>query len=316
MWWKLSGEGPHLLLHLGGSRSYVGRTPTLEWHLVPFILHRSNQREHQHSRCGCALPARRSPAKGCSNTPKAIPFRRGPGMTGEVVVEGLGHVKYKRSHVSANPGGEWPPRFTKLQIFFEGGGKLAFTDSRRCGAHSVGAKLSAVVALGAELLKVLVRAAGEPSGRSATMATRVSRSSSMLDSEPPGAPPSPQLCARAAAGRPASPGAAQPAGLGRVRRAAGAGRGLCGGGAVASGAGACAANQGAAAAAGGIARLCGLGARAQRTGPGRGPVRAGLKGGGRGRGASLRVLRAWLGSVLARTARQAHARVYHVQEGT
>eukprot|EP00891_Asterochloris_glomerata_P007791 jgi/Astpho2/7791/fgenesh1_pm.00117_%23_8_t len=51
------------------------------------------------------------------------------GMTGSIVVHGVKSVQYKSFVV----GEDWPPRFCKLELQFEGGGKLAFSDARRFG---------------------------------------------------------------------------------------------------------------------------------------------------------------------------------------
>ncbi len=48
------------------------------------------------------------------------------GMTGSIVVHGVKSVQYKSFVV----GEDWPPRFCKLELQFEGGGKLAFSDAR------------------------------------------------------------------------------------------------------------------------------------------------------------------------------------------
>ncbi|KXZ42162.1 hypothetical protein GPECTOR_192g308 [Gonium pectorale] len=52
------------------------------------------------------------------------------GMTGGIVVKGVGVTKYKRAHLESDPD-EWPPRFTRLELDLEGGGQVAFVDSRR-----------------------------------------------------------------------------------------------------------------------------------------------------------------------------------------
>ncbi|KAG2440513.1 hypothetical protein HYH02_010391 [Chlamydomonas schloesseri] len=54
------------------------------------------------------------------------------GMTGGIVVKGVGVTKYKRAHLESNPD-TWPPRFTKLELELAGGGQLAYVDSRRFG---------------------------------------------------------------------------------------------------------------------------------------------------------------------------------------
>ncbi|KAG2446168.1 hypothetical protein HXX76_000762 [Chlamydomonas incerta] len=54
------------------------------------------------------------------------------GMTGGIVVKGVGVTKYKRAHLESDPE-TWPPRFTKLELELEGGGQLAYVDSRRFG---------------------------------------------------------------------------------------------------------------------------------------------------------------------------------------
>ncbi|GFR41349.1 hypothetical protein Agub_g1962, partial [Astrephomene gubernaculifera] len=53
-------------------------------------------------------------------------------MTGGIVVQNLGASMYKRVHLESDPD-QWPPRFTKLELDLEGGGKVAFVDSRRFG---------------------------------------------------------------------------------------------------------------------------------------------------------------------------------------
>ncbi|PNW77245.1 hypothetical protein CHLRE_10g428433v5 [Chlamydomonas reinhardtii] len=54
------------------------------------------------------------------------------GMTGGIVVKGVGVTKYKRAHLESDPE-SWPPRFTKLELELQGGGRLAYVDSRRFG---------------------------------------------------------------------------------------------------------------------------------------------------------------------------------------
>lgn len=50
------------------------------------------------------------------------------GMTGSLVVKGIGAAHYKNFSVDDTA---WPPRFTKLQLEFNDGTTLAFCDSRR-----------------------------------------------------------------------------------------------------------------------------------------------------------------------------------------
>ena len=49
------------------------------------------------------------------------------GMTGAIVIEGVGATTYKSFKVS----GSFPPRFSKLQLGFDGGLRLALADPRR-----------------------------------------------------------------------------------------------------------------------------------------------------------------------------------------
>jgi len=51
------------------------------------------------------------------------------GMTGAFSVKGVDAPQYKSFSVS----GEWPPRFAKCEIWFQGGVRLAFSDPRRLG---------------------------------------------------------------------------------------------------------------------------------------------------------------------------------------
>ena len=50
------------------------------------------------------------------------------GMTGNMQVRGMKSSRYVRIKTEDE---EWPPRFTKLRLWFEGGVELAFCDSRR-----------------------------------------------------------------------------------------------------------------------------------------------------------------------------------------
>jgi formamidopyrimidine-DNA glycosylase len=50
------------------------------------------------------------------------------GMTGGIVVRGVGAAHYKSFVLDES---SWPPRFWKLVLDLEGGGSLAFCDSRR-----------------------------------------------------------------------------------------------------------------------------------------------------------------------------------------
>ena len=52
------------------------------------------------------------------------------GMTGAFVVKGIEAASYKEFKVHAE---EWPPRFTKLELVFSDGARLAFCDPRRLG---------------------------------------------------------------------------------------------------------------------------------------------------------------------------------------
>ena len=52
------------------------------------------------------------------------------GMTGGIAVRGVSGPKYKRYGVDAT---EWPPRFTRLEVGFGDGTRLAFVNSRRIG---------------------------------------------------------------------------------------------------------------------------------------------------------------------------------------
>ena len=52
------------------------------------------------------------------------------GMTGAFVVEGVKPLMYKEFKVHDE---EWPPRFTKLELTFSSGTRLAFCDPRRLG---------------------------------------------------------------------------------------------------------------------------------------------------------------------------------------
>ncbi|MEW5301934.1 MAG: hypothetical protein WDW36_004758 [Sanguina aurantia] len=53
------------------------------------------------------------------------------GMTGGISIQGEDSVRY----INLKPDGteDWPPRFTKFELHFEGGVRLAFTDPRRFG---------------------------------------------------------------------------------------------------------------------------------------------------------------------------------------
>ena len=51
------------------------------------------------------------------------------GMTGAFVLQGYNAPQYKSFKISK----DWPPKFTKLEIVFKGGLKLAFCDPRRLG---------------------------------------------------------------------------------------------------------------------------------------------------------------------------------------
>jgi formamidopyrimidine-DNA glycosylase len=52
------------------------------------------------------------------------------GMAGYLSVKGKGSAKYVRTHDD----GSWPPRFCKLEVTFEDGTILAFSDGRRYAA--------------------------------------------------------------------------------------------------------------------------------------------------------------------------------------
>ncbi|KAA0169295.1 hypothetical protein FNF28_02249 [Cafeteria roenbergensis] len=52
------------------------------------------------------------------------------GMTGGIAVRGVSGPRYKRYGVDAT---EWPPRFTRLEVGFGDGTRLAFVNSRRIG---------------------------------------------------------------------------------------------------------------------------------------------------------------------------------------
>ena len=52
------------------------------------------------------------------------------GMTGAFVVKGIEAASYKEFKVHDE---EWPPRFTKLELVFSDGARLAFCDPRRLG---------------------------------------------------------------------------------------------------------------------------------------------------------------------------------------
>ena len=54
------------------------------------------------------------------------------GMTGGFHAPAGGGVRLV-AHGSRDPAAQWPPRFTKLRLFFEGGGELAMADGRRLG---------------------------------------------------------------------------------------------------------------------------------------------------------------------------------------
>ncbi|KAJ2157859.1 hypothetical protein GGF46_004195 [Coemansia sp. RSA 552] len=53
------------------------------------------------------------------------------GMTGEVHIRGEPTAHYRKIETAA--GDQWPPRFTKLELEFDGGSKVAYTDPRRLG---------------------------------------------------------------------------------------------------------------------------------------------------------------------------------------
>uniref|UniRef100_A0A7S3QJP2 Formamidopyrimidine-DNA glycosylase catalytic domain-containing protein n=1 Tax=Dunaliella tertiolecta TaxID=3047 RepID=A0A7S3QJP2_DUNTE len=52
------------------------------------------------------------------------------GMTGSIIVQGVGSAKYTRINIDTE---NWPPRFCKLELVFEGGKRMAFVDGRRFG---------------------------------------------------------------------------------------------------------------------------------------------------------------------------------------
>jgi formamidopyrimidine-DNA glycosylase len=52
------------------------------------------------------------------------------GMTGAFSIAGQPGATYKRYSVDTSA---WPPKFTKVEVTFEGGVKLAFSDPRRLG---------------------------------------------------------------------------------------------------------------------------------------------------------------------------------------
>jgi len=54
------------------------------------------------------------------------------GMTGGFHAPAGGGVRLV-AHGSRDPAAQWPPRFTKLRLVFEGGGELAMADGRRLG---------------------------------------------------------------------------------------------------------------------------------------------------------------------------------------
>jgi len=54
------------------------------------------------------------------------------GMTGGFHAPAGGGVRLV-AHGSRDPAAQWPPRFTKLRLSFEGGGELAMADGRRLG---------------------------------------------------------------------------------------------------------------------------------------------------------------------------------------
>lgn len=52
------------------------------------------------------------------------------GMTGSFTVKGVGSMQYKSFSVDAS---QWPPKFTKCELVFDDGARLAFTNARRLG---------------------------------------------------------------------------------------------------------------------------------------------------------------------------------------
>ena len=64
------------------------------------------------------------------------------GMTGGFHAPAGGGVRLI-AHGSRDPAAQWPPRFTKLRLFFEGGGELAMADGRRLGRIRLRARSAA-----------------------------------------------------------------------------------------------------------------------------------------------------------------------------
>jgi formamidopyrimidine-DNA glycosylase len=60
------------------------------------------------------------------------------GMTGSLHFKGLDVPQYRSFSVST----DWPPKFCKAQVVFEGGMRLAYTDPRRWGRIQVSQSVS------------------------------------------------------------------------------------------------------------------------------------------------------------------------------
>ena len=110
LWFELD-EGPALMIHLG----------------EPDAVDASRAEQ-----CCCLagqhLCKRKSWRRSSSASPEQSMQHIVPhaGMTGSIVVHGVKSVQYKSFVV----GEDWPPRFCKLELQFEGGRKLAFSDAR------------------------------------------------------------------------------------------------------------------------------------------------------------------------------------------
>ncbi|CAM9858810.1 unnamed protein product, partial [Chrysoparadoxa australica] len=69
--------------------------------------------------------------RGKEESPESVSLLLHLGMTGSVAVKSVKSFSYVQRTVDAC--GEWPPKFTKLQLGFSNGKKVAFVDPRRLG---------------------------------------------------------------------------------------------------------------------------------------------------------------------------------------
>ena len=117
LWFELD-EGPALMIHLGepGAADSIGA----EQCCCLAGQHHMRLCKRKSWRRSSSAP---DPSTAYNICCTLLPHA---GMTGSIVVHGVKSVQYKSFVV----GEDWPPRFCKLELQFEGGGKLALSDAR------------------------------------------------------------------------------------------------------------------------------------------------------------------------------------------